>query len=1710
MRWMLLLLMLCLLCSCPALALDRPWISDTYFYWYTWNYDQELGGWMGGVYNTPLRGYYASPRYADNLVELRQASEWGLTHHFMDYWGPGWQAEKGGPRESVLMQATEDLRREGYDISMSVYQDGTDFDMAQFARNLDPGRDTEFYVNRYAESPATPRANGKPVYLIYGRNGAPKITGTDEGFRQWLERKYESLAALNRRWGTSHGSFGEIKFQPSARGHLRADSIKYQYSVWGAELQRANAAASRFGLPGVTFSWDIAFQPYQGWGYSDQLRVFGGPHSYGGIFGVPHSEDVERFIQATVAKRYDAVFFDTFKNFYHDWEIRIPGTAYPPNFCAFDRFWVQALSHYSEALLHLSWNEWWEGSNLEPCLEYGKTYCEKNLLYATIMKQCFPSIREWNRGARVAVLLNDWQWLSGGRNPDDIYDCIQALRRLNVRFDLLPDDFVTPDELAKFSTIIAPSAGVGFGYNAADEPIADVLLQWAEGSGRKLIIDDYPGLAERLKLALAEPATAQQAAPGPDMSVFVDVGEEGDEKFLIEGSSGREDWGKLPADKFGATTGRHTVRWTPAAGEQVSFTLPLSPHRDHVLRLSGSSMWDNHVTVLLDGTPAAEFDVKADQNEYEVKLPAAAVGGRAQAELALRYEQRHIPMEIIPDKYPTEGRVCNLALDWLQLSTDNLPLSREQKYKLPEAGVKFAATAPGTLNSKTVTGPYVRHVPLARTADTLSTYVSDGTARDLVTGPGRNILYVNGLLSGLEGQEYLTSLLTGWAACPREMQTMSEDIMVTPLQAGNTDILLAYNYAAPQPREFLPFPPRRPGSPPVVELRCLSQDGELPKQPNLPFKYAGGAFTEPVKLTYYGVYQATHGWVKVTTPQMVLAPGETAKVSLTLEGAVFGQKPRTDTGKVTLISHLPSMTSDTVDFTVKTGEKVTVPLTITCRKDADWGRKTVIIDVEVDGEHSYFWRTLTVADRPELRVSSRVIDGHDPRVEVALKRSEWAFSAPVQNVRVTPENGEAAHVGDGPNYHFVARSSVPLPLADKPASEPRLEETPAVLDWECGGAPERREVTLDVARYPTTFAKPPGALAPVLVCNPLDTYLENYPMRLSWPPLLTLGRQYHVRDRQGNVVPSQMVDDGGPGSLYWIAMLPPKSATLYYLCEGAAPQPATDLQVQSQGGRTVLGNSRLTLEWDGSRGGTVTRFVSAATGRDYAAGSFGGGAGTWGKYDPLHPAIDTVSFVSQEQKAWQRDGKAPAQVKVTRQGPVLATVEVQSGAGTAKCTQTYTLLAYQPDFAVTGTIEARETTEELVPLDIRLARNRLTKIFPNFTGIAEGFTGDQPGAGWREAPYTPPYATLMEPDGFPESISIIPDAFGLLTGMKFRQGFWPEQRPKAGKVDFAEVEFCASNARQASATAQVLLHPGHQVVARDFRRSHVDEPPVVIVPKQFRWEGEVGQSSAAAPADWWNPYWHYAVPVSFSGEGPLVAFTPDVKALLGNRGELDPASLRAVVKQPGGLAELPTTYEPVTGEVTVTLNQAAPPAREFMLYFDTVANGPKRLVAAPLPWARELLGGGFEGGRYWTLEGGALVAENPHEGETCARLEVREGGGPAVITNGTFRVEPGSQYRVSFWVRTATPGAAVRTNFYSGATYDFPQVAIPLQSDGQWRRYQQVLPTGQFPAGVRPALRLWVLGKPQVVWVDDVDVEPVKVAAPPPVPVTVGELRVSQ
>jgi hypothetical protein len=527
----------------------RPWIGAVYFYWYEWDYEKKLGNWMGGVHNTPLFGYYDSRSFEDNYRSLWLASEWGFTDLFLDYWGAPWKGEGEEPRERTVLRAAEALRQKGYPIHIAYYQDGTNFEMKDFSKNITEKRDTYRWLELYARSPAWCWLNGKPFQMVYARNGTPVPSQDHEGFRTWLRSRYKDISILNSSWGTNFGSFDEIDMDFNALGYQRAYSIRYQYELWKREWGKMeDRIREELGLPGLIASLDVGYGPFLGFGYAEYVKAFGGPHSYAGIFGQPFEMDEERFIQSVLAKRYGGVFFDHLKNCYHDWNIRIPGTAYLPDPFVYHRFWIGNLMRYSEGVLHMSWNEWWEGSNAEPTMEWGKRFCEENLFYSTIMQLCFDSIRDWNKDAEVAIVLNDWIFESGLGDPRDLYEPLQALRKLNVKFDIIPSDDLSSEELRRKRVLIAPSGLCGFGENRNGERIADLILGWvSERKDAKLIATIGEDIWDGIEGKWIHKKLDGKPQPGGDINLFVDLGTEGDEEILC----GPEDRILLVNGRFG-------------------------------------------------------------------------------------------------------------------------------------------------------------------------------------------------------------------------------------------------------------------------------------------------------------------------------------------------------------------------------------------------------------------------------------------------------------------------------------------------------------------------------------------------------------------------------------------------------------------------------------------------------------------------------------------------------------------------------------------------------------------------------------------------------------------------------------------------------------------------------------------------------------------------------------------------------------------------------------------------------------------------------------------------------------------------------------------------------------------------------------------------------------------------------------------------------
>ena len=1416
MRSIFVLSFLCMLLgSRPASALDGPWISTVYFYWYTWDSDEKLGSWVGGIHNTPLAGYYDSRTFADNRRSLWEASEWGVTHHFMDYWAPNWKGEDGQMREAVVMKAAESLRKSGYDIWMSYYQDGENFEMREFSRNVSERRDVHQWLRDFSKSEVWPKIDRRPLQLVYARNGRPETTIDDEGFRRFLKERYGNVTALNDIWRTDFKSFDDVKMTFAARGHQRAESIEYQYAIWDREWRKLDGLVEdEFGHPGMRASFDVGYGPYMRFGYANFARTFGGPHSYAGIFGPPDDQDAERFIQAAVAKKYNTVFLDHFKNYYFDWDIRVPGTAYLPDPYNFDRFWTGALARYSEAILHLSWNEWWEGSNLEPCQEFGKTYCEKNLLYATVMKLAFDSIRTAGQGAPVAVLLNDWRFASGGGYEEELYETIQVLRRLNVPFDLVPDDFATAEYLGKFKLVIAPTYDAGLGYNKQREPILDVLVEWLETGDRRLIVSAHDTVAARLGLREVTSPPVSSDVRGDDVNVSIDVGAEGDDEWLIAGYSGREHWGGPEADRTNAGV-RQTFRWTPAVGSETSFMLPAGPNRDHVLRIGGRAIWPNTISVVINGRTVAGVDI-ADTVDMEVNVPAAVIGAAPMVKLHLVHSKQNIPGEIAPQQYKSEGRVCNLALESVQWSTANVPKdSQEQKFQIVEDSLLLKGETFAGVSDKSISTSFrVRPRVTGPGAEVQSVLKINNFPRDISLPLGRSkVLYVNGPLSEVNTEEYWLTLIRDWAGVSFHRFAAGDHCIASRLSAGNTDFVVCFNQDISQARG-LSLDLTESG-PPLSEATALSRDGHDYQPIDMSLTAGGRIVHGADTLQYYGVYQFAFSPVKIDTPELVVQPGQESTVAVRVTNLAAGPEK----GRIEIGSILPTITGQAVEVELKAGETKTVNIPIKVAKTADWGRKTVYFTLDFGGDKAYVLRELVVRKPIQVELADVIIDAADPRVELGVPENPYGRTAPLTGAKASL----AGHMVDVPEVLEGQSAGLRFPAIEGEAvSQPELEAATFTIrpGGPVPGEPMEREVF--VARRPVSFEHPDDAAAAVVVFNARPSALKN--------GLLTAsahvgGAPFSVRGHDGTPVAAQA---DAAGRLTFLADVPARSARTYYLCRSKADVD-TDLRVSARdldSGRGTLSveNSHLSVTLSEAAGGTVTSLRSLKTNRDYGLSSLGVNYGTFSRHDPASPRTDTVKYIN-ESKTRQSDG--PAKIELVSNGPAVVVARVRWADDGVEVEQTYSFPAHSPYFVLRQQVRPVNlaNVQELVALDARFQPHRLAKTYPTFTGTPTD--KEQPHFGWRRGSWVPPVVSLITPGDFEEAISLLITRSDGLVGV--RQGFWPAERPKPGKREVAQIELLAGTAGGCDAEIHVLVHGGHQIVAQRFLQDLQTPPRVDVV-----------------------------------------------------------------------------------------------------------------------------------------------------------------------------------------------------------------------------------------------------------------------------------------
>jgi hypothetical protein len=863
-------------------------------------------------------------------------------------------------------------------------------------------------------------------------------------------------------------------------------------------------------------------------------------------------------------------------------------------------------------------------------------------------------------------------------------------------------------------------------------------------------------------------------------------------------------------------------------------------------------------------------------------------------------------------------------------------------------------------------------------------------------------------------------------------------------------------------------------------------------------------------------------------------PGETREVPVRLTN--LSQAPLDL--ELELTSVIPTVKGRPVKAHLDAGAAADVALPVTVAESADWGRKTVTIELRWAGRTAYFVRTLVVCSLPDMRLSTMIEQQTRPQIWARGAANPWGKVAEARNVKLTVA-GQVLNNGD-------AAPTPPQAIAEGAgaASLPPLRETAVTLDYDVsprpGGTALRHiteQRTLALVSLPERLGQPVADAVPLLVSNP-GRLPFGFGSVEYWLPR---AGECGLYDDQGRPVLNQAVTKpyGGKDAsarLLFPCVLPAGGAALYWLKGGSAANGPTDLACEvsgtpGSGAATVtVANSFYRITLAEAAGGTVTGLVSRRTGRDYGRHSFDTNLGRFSAAESDGVCYTTTALIREDK---QYLSSMPATLKVERQGPVRVSVSAEGRVGGITCRTWYDFTAFSDAFALGRVVEfsGKERPEEIVVLDTDFAPNLLRKSYPGFAGILE--EPPQPHFGWRYSDRVPELISLISADGTGEVISL------LLAGQngidRVRQGFWPEKRPVPGSRDSARIEYVSRHAFGEYASVSVLLdvrlHSGHH---RDAKQWLAARPLFHGLPHEAQqWFGEEQAvqvamvraettpvaAAPAPPGDWWSAAWPVRLRFTAVEEHAEVGGRARVRLDLADAGTAGVAadSARLFEHHGGPLSERPCRLDAATGELV----WAPDPQSDWPRAVDLYLRRPGQPALAQPDWGEaaiepESVGAAAIERAHWELGGAEFAAEAGREGKPAlvfanpGRIKA-----PLLATRRGFRVRPQTEYVVRFGAETADAGAVLSANIYFGPGYDFGQVHTPLTGDGQWHEYEIRVLSGLFPVDITPRLRFWTMPGRYRVAIDRVEVAPVgqppaaiaAVAVPATVEVLPGEAR---
>jgi len=157
--------------------------------------------------------------------------------------------------------------------------------------------------------------------------------------------------------------------------------------AWDAVLSRLAAGGRRLFL--------VADVPSPAWlaARPDWLQRFDALHVYTPVVFLTRGRDLGEAYRtlATLARAAGRPFVAAVSPGFDDRQIREPGTVVDrAGGATYDRSWQAALAVDPAWILVSSWNEWHEGSEIEPSVEHGRRYLEATRAWAERFRRGGP------------------------------------------------------------------------------------------------------------------------------------------------------------------------------------------------------------------------------------------------------------------------------------------------------------------------------------------------------------------------------------------------------------------------------------------------------------------------------------------------------------------------------------------------------------------------------------------------------------------------------------------------------------------------------------------------------------------------------------------------------------------------------------------------------------------------------------------------------------------------------------------------------------------------------------------------------------------------------------------------------------------------------------------------------------------------------------------------------------------------------------------------------------------------------------------------------------------------------------------------------------------------------------------------------------------------------------------------------------------------